>query len=152
MRAGQTLTFDQTNFLMLNKGDGSAVTTYLVSKYNPDESSVGCNDLLGYTVVTFDGDTGPLFIQTKVLKFAADTNEMMTRIVENISGANQDIVRVAETYLHECGHQCGLLHDTDPPDCENDTTLHISKLMNPGGSVGQGVHAAPVVASRTSWT
>ena len=133
--AGQTLTFDQTNFLMLNKGDGSAVTTYFVSKYNPDESSVGCNDLLGYTVVTFDGDTTPLFIQTKVLEFAADTNEMMTRIIENISGANDQIVRVAETYLHECGHQCGLLHDTDPPDCENDTTLHISKLMNPGGSV-----------------
>jgi hypothetical protein len=133
--SGQTLSFDQTNFLMLNKGDGSAVTTYLVSKYNPDESSVGCNDLLGYTVVTFDADTGPLFIQAKVLGFAADTNEMMTRIVENISGTNEKIVRVAETYLHECGHQCGLLHDTDRPDCENDATLHISKLMNPGGSV-----------------
>jgi hypothetical protein len=133
--AGQTLTFGETNFLMLNKDDGSAVTTYFVSKYNPDESSVGCNDLLGYTVVTFDEDSGPLFVGKKVLPFAADTNEMMTRIVENISGRNQDIVRVAETYLHECGHQCGLLHDTDPPDCENDTTLHISKLMDPGGSI-----------------
>src|SRR5260370_14801342 len=94
---GQTLTFDETNFLMLNKDDGSAVTTYLVSKYNPDESSVGCNDLLGYTIVIFDGATGWIFIQTKALKFAADANEMMTRIVENISGTNEQIVRVAET-------------------------------------------------------
>jgi hypothetical protein len=132
--AGQTLTFDQTNFLMLNKDDGSAVTTYFVSKYNPDESSVGCNDLLGYTVVTFDGGSSPLFISMKVLPFVEDTNQMMARIVENIS-ANQDIVRVAETYLHECGHQCGLLHDTDAPNCENDKTLHISKLMNPGGDI-----------------
>ncbi len=133
--AEQALTFSETNFLMLNKDDGSAVTTYFVSKYNPDESSVGCNDLLGYTVVTFDDDSGPLFVDKKVLPFAADTNEMMTRIIENISSQNQNIVRVAETYLHECGHQCGLLHDTDPPGCENDTTLHISKLMNPDGSV-----------------
>lgn len=149
--AGQTLTFDQTNFLMLNKADGSAVTTYLVSKYNPDESSVGCNDLLGYTVVTFDGDSGPLFIQTKVLEFAADTNVMMTRIVENISWANAEIVRVAETYLHECGHQCGLLHDTDAPDCENDTTLHISKLMNPGGSIRRAYTRLQWCLVRTSW-
>ena len=149
--AGQTLTFDQTNFLMLNKDDGSAVTTYLVSKYNPDESSVGCNDLLGYTVVTFDGDTGPLFIQTKVLKFAADTNEMMTRIVENISGTNEQLVRVAETYLHECGHQCGLLHDTDRPDCENDATLHITKLMNPGGDIRRAYTRLQWCLVRTSW-
>jgi hypothetical protein len=148
---GQTLTFDQTNFLMLNKDDGSAVTTYLVSKYNPDESSVGCNDLLGYTVVTFDGDTGQLFIQTKVLKFAADTNAMMTRIVENISGTNEHIVRVAETYLHECGHQCGLLHDTDPPDCENDATLHISKLMNPDGHIRRAYTRLQWCLVRTSW-
>jgi len=149
--AGQTLTFDQTNFLMLNKADGSAVTTYLVSKYNPDESSVGCNDLLGYTVVTFDGDSGPIFIQAKVLEFAADTNVMMTRIVENISWANAEIVRVAETYLHECGHQCGLLHDTDAPDCENDTTLHISKLMNPGGSIRRAYTRLQWCLVRTSW-
>lgn len=132
--AGQTLTLDQTNFLMLNKDDGLGVTTYLVSRYNPDESSVGCNDLLGYTVVTFDGGTSPLFIDKKVLPFVADTNEMMARIVENIS-ANQDLVRVAETYLHECGHQCGLLHDSDKPDCENDTTLHIDKVMDPNGTI-----------------
>jgi len=149
--AGQTLTFDQTNFLMLNKADGSAVTTYFVSKYNPDESSVGCNDLLGYTVVTFDGDSGPIFIQAKVLEFAADTNVMMTRIVENISWANAEIVRVAETYLHECGHQCGLLHDTDAPDCENDTTLHISKLMNPGGSIRRAYTRLQWCLVRTSW-
>lgn len=149
--AGQTLTFDQTNFLMLNKDDGSAVTTYLVSKYNPDESSVGCNDLLGYTVVTFDGDTGPIFVQTKVLRFAADTNEMMTRIVENISGTNEEIVRVAETYLHECGHQCGLLHDTDRPDCENDATLNISKLMNPGGDIRRAYTRLQWCLVRTSW-
>ena len=133
--AGQTLTFDQTNFLMLNKDDGAGVTTYFVSKYNPDESSVGCNDLLGYTVVTFDGGGGPLFILRKVLPFVADTNEMMARIVENISRANEDITRTAETYLHECGHQCGLLHDSDAPDCENDTTLHVTKAMNPDGVI-----------------
>jgi hypothetical protein len=149
--AGQTLTFDQTNFLVLNKDHASAVTTYLVSKYNPDESSVGCNDLLGYTVVTFDGDSGPIFIQAKVLEFAADTNQMMTRIVENISWGNEQIVRVAETYLHECGHQCGLLHDTDAPDCENDTTLHISKLMNPGGSIRRAYTRLQWCLVRTSW-
>ena len=147
----QTLTFDQTNFLMLNKGDGSAVTTYLVSKYEDDDSNVGCNDLLGYTVVTFDDGSGPLFVQTKVLKFIADTNEMMTKIVENISGANENIARVAETYLHECGHQCGLLHDTDAPNCENDTTLHISKLMNPGGSVRRAYTRLQWCLVRTSW-
>ena len=135
--ASQTLTFDQTNFLMLNKdSDSSAITTYLVSKYNADDSSdVGCNDLLGYTVVTFEGGGQPLFVSKKVLPFEADTNMMMARIVENISGTSQNIVRVAETYLHETGHQCGLLHESDKPDCENDTTLHIAKLMNPGGSV-----------------
>lgn len=133
--AGQTLTLDETNFLMVNKDDGFGVTTYFVSKYNPDEASVGCNDWLGYTVVTFDDNSGPIFVQKKVLPFVADTNEMMARIVENISAANEDVVRVSETYLHECGHQCGLLHDTDKPDCENDTTLHISKVMNPNASV-----------------
>jgi hypothetical protein len=148
--ASQTLSLDETNFLMLNKDDGSAVTTYFVSKYNPDESSVGCNDLLGYTVVTFDDDSGPIFIARRILPFAADTNEMMTRIVENISGENQDIVRVAETYLHECGHQCGLLHDTDAPDCENATTLHISKLMNPGGEVRRAYTRAQWCMVRTS--
>jgi hypothetical protein len=129
----QTLTLDQTNFLMLNKdSDSSAITTYLVSRFNQDDSSVGCNDLLGYTVITFDG-TG--IVNMKVLAFAADTNRMMARVVENVAGNNPSIVRVAETYLHECGHQCGLLHDSDKPDCENDTTLHIAKVMNPGGSV-----------------
>src|SRR5215467_3565450 len=65
---GQTLTFDQTNFLMLNKdGDASAVTTYLVSKYNADDSSVGCNDLLGYTIVTFEGGGHTLFVNARVL-------------------------------------------------------------------------------------
>ena len=134
--ASQTLTFDQTNFLMLNKdGDSSAVTTYLVSKYNASESSVGCNDVLGYTVVTFDDDSGPLFIAMKVLAFDADTNRMMAAVVENISAKSPEIVRVAETYLHECGHQSGLVHDSDKPDCENDTTLHIAKVMDPNGSV-----------------
>lgn len=146
---GQTLTFDETNFLMLNKDDGSAVTTYFVSKYNPDESSVGCNDLLGYTVVTFDQGNGAM-IRMKVLPFAADTNEMMTRIVENVS-ANQNIVRVAETYLHECGHQSGLLHETDAPDCENDTTLHIAKLMNPDGEVRRAYTRFEWCMVRTSW-
>lgn len=149
---GQTLTFDQTNFLMLNKDpDGSAVTTYFVSKYNKDESSVGCNDLLGYTIVTFEGSGQPLFVSMKVLPFEADTNKMMARVVENISGTNPAIVRVAETYLHECGHQCGLLHDTDRPDCENDTTLHISKLMNPGASVRRAYTRLQWCMVRTSW-
>lgn len=135
--AGQTLTLDQTNFLMLNKDDdSSAVTTYFVSKYSSDESSVGCNDLLGYTIVTFEGSGQPVFVNKKVLPFAADTNQMMARVVENIVAQDASaIVRDSETYLHECGHQCGLLHDTDKPDCENDTTLHIAKVMNPGGSV-----------------
>ena len=58
--ASQTLTFDQTNFLMLNKdSNGAAVTTYFVSKYSTSESSVGCNDLLGYTIVTFEGSEKP---------------------------------------------------------------------------------------------
>ncbi len=149
--AGQTLTFDQTNFLMVNKDDGSGITTYFVSKYNPDESSVGCNDLLGYTVITFDGGSGPILVSVKVLPFVADTNRMMARIVENISQANQDIVRVSETYLHECGHQCGLLHDTDAPDCENDTTLHVSKLMNPGGSIRRAFTRLQWCMIRTSW-
>jgi hypothetical protein len=133
--ASQTLTFDQTSFLMLNKDFGFGVTTYFVSKFNNDDSSVGCNDVLGYTVVTFDGGDQPLFISTKVLEFDADTNKMMARIVENVSANASAIVRASETYLHECGHQCGLIHDSDKPDCENDTTLHITKVLDPGGSV-----------------
>jgi hypothetical protein len=131
---GEALTFDQQNFLMLNKNtDGAAVTTYFVTKYNQDEQATGCNMWLGYTVVTPDPSSP--FTAMNVLPFDADTNKMMSKIVENVSAAAQNIVRVAETYLHECGHQCGLLHDTDAPDCENDTTLHISKLMNPGGNI-----------------
>lgn len=133
--AGQTLDFEETNFLMLNKEGAASVTTYFVSRYSADESSVGCNDLLGYTIVTFEGSGSPLFVAARVLPFHEDTNEMMTAIVENVSADASNIVRVAETYVHECGHQCGLLHDTDAPDCEDDTTLHISKVMNPGGSV-----------------
>ena len=60
---------------------------------------------------------------------------MMALIVENVSGRRAEIVRVAETYLHELGHQCGLLHDEDAPDCHDATTLDISKVMHPGGSV-----------------
>lgn len=149
--AGQTLTFDQTNFLMLNKGDGSAVTTYFVSKYNPDDSSVGCNDLLGYTVVTFEGSDKPLFVSMKVLPFDPDTNKMMARVVENVSPNSSSIVRVAETYLHECGHQCGLLHDSDAPDCENDTTLHIAKSMDPGGSVRRAFTRLQWCMVRGTW-
>ncbi len=128
----QSLTLDQTNFLMLNKNaDSSAVTTYLVSTYDQSESSVGCNDVLGYTIVTFK-DSGR---SNRVLPFREDTNQMMARIVDNISTDNSTIVRVAETYLHECGHQCGLVHDSDAPDCKNDTTLKIAKLMDPDGTV-----------------
>jgi hypothetical protein len=150
--AGQTLTFDQTNFLMLNKDDnGAAVTTYLVSEYNMDDSQVGCNDILGYTIVTFKGSQVPLFTSMQVLQFAADTNRMMSRVVENISGSNSDITRVGETYLHECGHQCGLLHDSDKPDCENDATLHISKVMNPDASVRRAYTRLQWCMVRLSW-
>lgn len=149
--AGQTLTFDQTNFLMLNKGDASAVTTYFVSRYDPDATSVGCNDLLGYTVVTFSGGSNPLFVSSKVLQFDADTNKMMARVVENVSGKNPEIIRVAETYLHECGHQCGLLHDEDAPDCENDATLHIAKVLNPGASVRRAFTRLQWCMVRGSW-
>ena len=132
--ASQTLTLDQTNFLLNNKdSNASAVTTYFVSEYDMDDSSVGCNDLLGYTIITFRWKREPIFTDKKVLQYKSDANAMMARVVENLSSDNQRIVRVAETYLHECGHQCGLLHDTDAPDCENDTTLHISKVMNPNG-------------------
>ena len=54
--AGQTLTLDQTDFLLQNKHpNGYAVTTYFVSRYDSSSSSVGCNDVLGYTNVTFQG-------------------------------------------------------------------------------------------------
>jgi hypothetical protein len=149
---GQTLTFEQTNFLMENKDpDGSAVTTYFVSKYDSGDAHVGCNDLLGYTTVTFEGGEQPLFVGARVLAFAADTNQMMARIVENISATNPDVVRVAETYLHECGHQCGLLHDTDDPDCADDTTLNITKLMDPGGSVRRALTRMQWCLIRLSW-
>jgi len=133
---GQSLNFDETNYLMLNKGDSTSVTTYFVSRYSQDDTAdVGCNDLLGYTIVTFSDQFGA----SRVLPFEADTNRMMSLIVENISGDAASVVRVAETYLHECGHQCGLLHETDNLDCENDQTLHIAKLMNPGGEVRRGL-------------
>lgn len=128
--AGQTLTFDETNFLMLNKHfDACAVTTYFVSRYEAGHTSVGCNDLLGYTIVTFSD-----FVDARVLEYAADTTEMMARVVDNVSAKNPQIVRAAETYLHECAHQSGLLHDEDTPDCADATTLNITKLMNPGAS------------------
>ena len=86
-----------------------------------------------------------------MLQYDADTNKMMARVVENISGKNPEITRVAETYLHECGHQCGLLHDEDAPDCENDTTLHIAKVMNPGGSVRRAFTRLQWCMVRGSW-
>jgi hypothetical protein len=130
--AGQSLTLDQTNFLLINKDpDGSAVTTYLVSTYDASDTQVGCDDWLGYTIVT----AKELGRTNFVLAYHHDTNEMMARIVDNVSRDSSAIVRVAETYLHECGHQSGLVHDTDKPDCENDQTLKITKLMDPGGSV-----------------
>jgi hypothetical protein len=145
--ASQTLTLDQTNFLLLNKDpDGSAVTTYLVSTYDQSESSVGCNDVLGYTVVTFTGSGR----SKRVLPFHHDTNRMMAAVVDNISSDNSMIVRVAETYLHECGHQSGLLHDSDPPDCKNDTTLKIAKTMDPGGTVRRALTRNQWCMIRTS--
>jgi hypothetical protein len=149
---GQTLTFDETNFLMVNKdSDTTAVTTYFVSQYDTDDSSVGCNDLLGYTNTTFRGSGQPLFISRKVLPFHEDTNEMMAEIVANVSSNSAAIVRVAETYLHELGHQCALLHDEDAPDCQDDTTLHITKVMHPGGSVRRAFTRLQWCMIRTSW-
>lgn len=128
---GQTLTFDETNFLMLHKDDDAcAVTTYLVSKYEQRSDSVGCNDLLGYTTTTFEN-----CVVAKVLEYTANGNEMMARVVANMAGKNPEVVRVAETYLHELGHQSGLLHDDDLPDCADPNTLHIAKVMAPGASV-----------------
>jgi len=149
--AGQTLSFDDTNFLMTNKADGFSVTTYFVTKYESDHSSVGCNDLLGFTTVTFQSSGSPIFITMKVLAFEADTNRMMSRIVENISGKSSEIVRVAETYLHELGHQSGLLHDEDRPNCANDTTLHITKIMHPGGTVRRALTRMQWCLMRGTW-
>jgi hypothetical protein len=149
--SGETLSFEDTNFLMVNKdSNGAAVTTYFVSKYNMEDTQVGCNDILGYTIVTFEGSQQPLFTSMRILPFEADTNRMMSRIVENITG-NENIVRVAETYLHECGHQCGLLHDSDAPDCENDTTLHIAKVMNPDADVRRAYTRYQWCMVRLSW-
>ena len=144
--AGQTLTFEETNFLMLNKDDDAcAVTTYFVSRYDSTDTSVGCNDLLGYTIVTSTD-----FATAKVIEFTADLTEMMARVVDNVSANNPKIVRVAETYLHECAHQSGLLHDEDAPDCANATTLHITKLMNPGASVRRALTRWQWCMMRTS--
>lgn len=129
--AGQTLTFDETSFLMENKDDNAcAVTTYFVTKYESGSTNVGCNDLLGYTVTTFES-----CVENRVIEYNADRAEMMARVVDNMSASNPEVVRVAETYLHELGHQSGLLHDEDAPDCADDTTLNITKLMAPGASV-----------------
>jgi hypothetical protein len=149
--ARQTLSFDDTNFLMTNKVDGFSVTTYFVTKYESDHSSVGCNDLLGFTTVTFQSSGSPIFITMKVLAFEADTNRMMSRIVENISGKSSEIVRVAETYLHELGHQSGLLHDEDRPNCADDTTLHITKIMHPGGTVRRALTRMQWCLMRGTW-
>jgi hypothetical protein len=131
--AGQTLTFDETNYLMQHRHDGFSIATYFVSRYDKNDSHVGCNDLLGYTTVTFEGNSGALFVRNMVLEFAEDTNQMMSRIVQNIRAT--DIARVAETYIHELGHQSGLLHQEDDPDCADPTTLHIARMMNPGATV-----------------
>jgi hypothetical protein len=145
--AGQTLTFDQTNYLLTNKDpDGSAVTTYLVSTYDQSESSVGCNDVLGYTVVTFKGSGRA----SRVLPFHGDTNRMMAAIVDNISGQNAMYVRVAETYIHEAGHQSGLVHDSDKPDCQDGTVLDITKTMDPGGSIRRALTRNQWCMMRTS--
>ena len=129
--AGQTLTFDQTNFLMQHKDDDAcAVTTYFVTRYEQGSGFAGCNDLLGYTTVSFEN-----CVVAKVLEYTAQRDEMMARIVENLSGKNPEVVRVAETYIHELGHQSGLVHDEDLPDCRDDATLHIAKVMAPGASV-----------------
>ncbi len=140
--AGQTLSFDETNYLMQHRHDGLSIATYFVSSYDKDDSHVGCNDLLGYTTVTFEGNGGPLFVRDMVLAYSADTNQMMSRIVQNIRAT--DISRAAETYIHELGHQSGLLHQEDDPDCADPTTLHIARMMAPGATVRR-------VWSRMEW-
>ena len=149
--AGQTLSFDETNYLMVNKTDGTSVTTYFVSRYDGADSSVGCNDLLGYTTVTFQDNSGPIFINDRVLAFQADTNRMMSSIVQSISGSRSEIVRVAETYLHELSHQSGLLHQTDAPSCADSTTLDITRLMNPGASVRRSYSRLEWCMVRGTW-
>lgn len=151
--ASQSLTFDETNFLMIHKdADPNAVTTYFVSQYEHNESAVGCNDLLGYTTVgALDNNGSPLFMTNRVLAYSADTNRMMARIVQNVSGNAARITRVAETYLHECGHQSGLLHNEDLPDCRDDTTLHITNLMDPGASVRRAFTRLQWCLVRTTW-
>jgi hypothetical protein len=62
--------------------------------------------------------------------------------VQNIRAT--DISRVAETYIHELGHQSGLLHQEDDPDCADPTTLHIARMMDPGATVRR-------VWSRMEW-
>lgn len=132
--AGQTLTFDETNYLMQHRHDGFSIATYFVTRYDKNDSHVGCNDLLGYTTVVIENNSGtPLFLANKVLEYHEDTNQMMSRIVQNIRAT--DIARVAETYIHELGHQSGLLHQEDDPDCADPTTLHIARMMNPGASI-----------------
>jgi hypothetical protein len=141
--AGQTLTFAETNYLMQHRHDGFSIATYFVTSYDKNDSHVGCNDLLGYTTVTFEDNSGNgLFVTNKVLQYDADTNQMMSRIVQNIQAT--DITRVGETYIHELGHQSGLLHQEDDPDCADPTTLHIARMMNPGASVRR-------VWSRMEW-
>jgi hypothetical protein len=133
--AGQSLTFLQTNYLLLNKNsDDNAVTNYFVSEYNGDDGSTGCNDLLNYVIINYSSKRNALFTNAEVLPYTPNTNQMMARIVQNIK-SNPTIVRTAETLLHENFHQNGLFHDKDNPDCENDQTFHVSKSMNPGGSV-----------------
>ena len=102
--------------------------------------------MLGYTIVTFKGSGRA----KRVLPFHADTNRMMAAIVDNISGSNPMFVRVAETYIHECGHQSGLVHDSDKPDCQNTTTLNITKTMDPGGSIRRALTRNQWCMIRTS--
>lgn len=167
----QSLSLLQTDTLLDNKGDSSTVTTYLVTKYDSSDKSVGCNDLLGYTVVDAKGSAQAvgLFMNREVLPYFTDRTKMQMHVVANIVGVHKptvsartggfdtqftevfipgeldftgyypsdnrfNLVRVAETYIHEAGHQCGLLHDNDDADCRSDARK-IDKTMKPGGSV-----------------
>ena len=71
---------------------GFSIATYFVSRYDKNDSHVGCNDLLGYTTVTFEGNGGPLFVAARCSHTSADTNRMMSRIVQNIR-ASRDRAR-----------------------------------------------------------
>jgi hypothetical protein len=140
--SGLALTFDQTNFLVSNKdNDDTVITTYFVNKYQTDEASLGCSDLLGYTINRFSdvvGDLGGgtqtnLFVSLtpNIFVYSPNKNIMMATVVNDIiNNGTLAMIGIAENFIHGIAHQCGLLTQTDKPVCNN-PTLNVSKIMNP---------------------